>query len=441
MSLRTPLTRFFITGIALLTFFLSSFALPRALSAPNNSLEVWWPTSGATVTGEQPFQVMLQGVPVDEYEAYWRVDNGQLNAMPSNFNGYPHKEVSVDVSNWKWRATGAYEVTFVVKRGTTTVATTSVSLYTGPATIPQAVISTSTTASIITKPPVTKPQTALYMNPESDAAASARAWQYSRPEDARRMAQLVAQPTALWLGNWNKNVEQDVQTVIKKASSSIPVFVAYNIPLRDYSGGYSSGGIDTAAAYTNWITMIARGIGSASAIVILEPDALADIGNLPVNEQQKRYTLLAAAVKKLKENSNTRVYLDAGHAGWIDGSEMAERLKKAGVSQADGFSLNVSNYQPNDQIIRYGTALSEKLAGKHFVIDTSRNGNGAGDGQWCNLPTASIGRSPTLDTGITLVDAFLWVKVPGQSDGTCNGGPSAGVWWPEMALSLVTQAR
>lgn len=35
-----------------------------------------------------------------------------------------------------------------------------------------------------------------------------------------------------------------------------------------------------------------------------------------------------------------------------------------------------------------------------------------------------------------LVDVFLWVKPPGESDGTCNGGPAAGRWWPEYALGL-----
>ena len=33
-----------------------------------------------------------------------------------------------------------------------------------------------------------------------------------------------------------------------------------------------------------------------------------------------------------------------------------------------------------------------------------------------------------------LVDAFLWIKTPGESDGTCSGGPAAGKWWGEYAL-------
>ena len=43
---------------------------------------------------------------------------------------------------------------------------------------------------------------------------------------------------------------------------------------------------------------------------------------------------------------------------------------------------------------------------------------------------------PTTDTGQGLVDAYLWVKEPGTSDGTCRGGPAAGQWRPQYALEL-----
>lgn len=48
----------------------------------------------------------------------------------------------------------------------------------------------------------------------------------------------------------------------------------------------------------------------------------------------------------------------------------------------------------------------------------------AGHGQW-------------KDTGNTFIDAFLWVKPPGESDGTCNGGPPAGKFWLDYALGLI----
>ena len=92
--------------------------------------------------------------------------------------------------------------------------------------------------------------------------------------------------------------------------------------------------------------------------------------------------------------------------------------------------------------IAYGTRLSALLGGAHFVVDTSRNGNGpaqkgAGDRHWCNPAGRALGDPPTMRTGVPLVDAYLWVKRPGESDGACgSGAPAAGQWWPGYALKL-----
>jgi endoglucanase len=84
--------------------------------------------------------------------------------------------------------------------------------------------------------------------------------------------------------------------------------------------------------------------------------------------------------------------------------------------------------------------LAGALGGKHFIIDTSRNGNGPLSGAWCNPPGRALGTPPTTGTGEPIVDAFLWIKRPGESDGTCEGGPAAGRWWPEYALELARNA-
>jgi endoglucanase len=76
----------------------------------------------------------------------------------------------------------------------------------------------------------------------------------------------------------------------------------------------------------------------------------------------------------------------------------------------------------------------------HFVIDTSRNGKGPKGTRWCNPPGRGLGAPPTTETGNPLVDAFLWIKTPGESDGECNGAPKAGQWWPRYALGLARRA-
>jgi len=100
---------------------------------------------------------------------------------------------------------------------------------------------------------------------------------------------------------------------------------------------------------------------------------------------------------------------------------------------------------------------------KRFVIDSSRNGQGPWtppaypDPQdWCNPPDRGLGVRPTAATGNALLDAYLWVKIPGESDGECTRGlgpggttvdpewgivdPAAGAWFADMAQQLVHNA-
>ena len=98
--------------------------------------------------------------------------------------------------------------------------------------------------------------------------------------------------------------------------------------------------------------------------------------------------------------------------------------------------------------MEYGKKISALIGGKHFIIDTSRNGAGPlenpgnAEESWCNPPGRKIGHLPTTETGEPLCDGFLWLKRPGESDGECKNagpahqGPKAGVWWEERALEL-----
>jgi endoglucanase len=275
----------------------------------------------------------------------------------------------------------------------------------------------------------------LYVDPNSNAKRQAEALRRSRPQDAELVARIADQPVARWLGGWVSDVGREVNNAVSTitGSGALPVFVAYNIPGRD-CGSHSAGGANGADAYRRWVKSLATGIGGRQAIVILEPDALPGMDCLSAAGQQERLALLKEAVQVLK-GQRASVYIDAGHANWRSAEMMADRLKKAGIADADGFSLNVSNYLNNAANIAYGEKLSRQLGGKHFIIDTSRNGVGTTT-EWCNARGQALGVTPTTNTGHPLVDAFLWVKQPGESDGTCRGGPKAGSWWTEIAVEL-----
>jgi endoglucanase len=268
-------------------------------------------------------------------------------------------------------------------------------------------------------------------------------------ETAELMGKIARNGGADWIGEWTPYVERwiDKRITLLNKHGALPYFVAYNIPKRD-CGQYSAGGASKAQVYKDWITSFAHGIGARKAVVILEPDGLPLLKKcLSDADQKERIDLIRFAVHTFEALPQTWVYMDAGHSGWIPAPEMAERLKAAGIAEADGFSLNVSNYQATDVLMTYGKQLGALVGGKHFVIDTSRNGNGAPDADkdseaaWCNPDGRAVGVQPTSETSEPLCDAFLWIKKPGESDGTCNGGPKAGEWWQERAVDLVKRAK
>ncbi len=437
--------------------FISNFAFVKFAHADANlNPNIWWPTNGAKIDGLVPFKADVPGKSVNDYYLFWQVDGGAYVWMDNNSTDYPHKESQVDVSGWNWSADGAYYINFIAQdlsgheigRSSTTIyhggvqkiVATSVTTTT-PVTQSAVNILAATNIQVVTNiMPSMISSSKLYVDPTSKADAQAFSWRNSRPDDASVMQKIASQSTAIWLTGSDSNVTNKVSAIIFDAQNkkSIPTFVLYNVPGRD-CGGFSAGGAQTKDAYLSWVQNVSKGIGSGEAIVILEPDGLANIDCLSNSEKADRFAEISGALDILKTNSKAKVYIDAGNPNWIGASEMAGRLQKAGISKAAGFSLNVSNYIDTTQNISYGTKLSSLTNGAHFVIDTSRNGSGS-NGEWCNASGRSLGSTPTLSTGNNLVDAYLWIKVPGESDGNCNGGPNAGVWWSDYALDLAKRA-
>lgn len=282
----------------------------------------------------------------------------------------------------------------------------------------------------------------FWVSPTSHARDQANEWRATRPADAAHMDKIANNSQAAWFAEWSGNVQSAVDSYVTTvtATGAIPVLVAYNIPQRD-CGGLSGGGGASAADYRTWISSFAAGLAGRRAIVILEPDAIANWDCLSSADRATRISLMQHAVQALKAQPGTAVYLDGGNPSWLSASEQASRLRAANIAGSDGFALNVSNFFSSSQNISYGASVSSLAGGKHFVIDTSRNGLGsAGPGQWCNPAGRALGTPATTNTGHTLVDAFLWIKPPGESDGACNGAPGAGEWWAEYALGLAQRS-
>jgi endoglucanase len=295
-------------------------------------------------------------------------------------------------------------------------------------------------AGITQQPKETDP---FWVNPDGNAARHVAELEKDGKKDQAELVRKIAQqPTGEWISPENPEEQTRGFTEAADKAGRTALLVLYNIPHRD-CGQYSQGGAADGDAYRAFVDGVAKGIGDRAATVILEPDAVLHLvdGCTPDKYHEERYDLLKGAITKLTALKNTKVYLDAGNAGWGNPDQIFEPLKWAGIDQADGFSVNVSNFYTTEDSIAYGKELSAKVGGKHFVIDTSRNGNGPyteGDPaeRWCNPPGRALGETPTTKTADPLVDAYLWIKRPGESDGECKGGPKAGEWWTDYALKL-----
>lgn len=415
----------------------------------------------------------------------------------------------------------------------------------------------STTTALATRP---TPPDSLYVPAPNPGAKRQVAALKSRgdKDSAALIKSMIDTPQAVWFTQGTpRAVRHDVHDTVLRAAAkrSVPTLVAYNIPFRDCAQ-FSAGGATSSAEYEAWIDGFAAGIGGARAIVILEPDGLgiipfydpygsADGSNAPewcqppeadpATAASDRFDMLHYAVDALSALPRVTVYLDGTHSAWLGSGDIAQRLAAAGVADADGFFLNVSNYQFTSNSVQYGNWVSACLAyatsvnpgdffgcpnqywnggplpskiaqllgewtgvaldrfgewsndaenaalntsginlrydnmlgavepTAHFVVDTSRNGNGPWqppaypDPQdWCNPPDRALGDTPTMQTGAALVDAYLWIKIPGESDGECTRGlgpagttvdpewdqidPGAGDWFPDMALQLAANA-
>ncbi|HXN30319.1 MAG TPA: glycoside hydrolase family 6 protein [Polyangiaceae bacterium] len=360
-------------------------------------------------------------------------------------------------------------------------------------------------------------------------------------KDAFNLLAMVGQGQAVWFdGGTPAAVRTSVKQTMHEAGleRSVPVLVAYNLPFRDCAQ-YSAGGAADTASYEAWIDAFAAGIGKGAAVVILEPDGLGIIpynttiygaaewckptvtdtlGNVtpaPGADPADRYAQLAYGLVSLATHApNAKVYVDGTHSAWLGVGEAAYRINHLTSTatqtalteglpfnpQSVGFFLNVSNYQPTDQLTQFGTWVSDCItaatagaswaaghfdwcpsqydpaldyavdysaayeatvttslqnmmggapATTHFLIDTGRNGRGPENtapyaaapynqpasvisalqsGNWCNAAGAGVGLRPSGNTGLPLLDAYVWVKIPGQSDGSCDIAGGARGW-------------
>lgn len=268
----------------------------------------------------------------------------------------------------------------------------------------------------------------FYTERRADLETYAQSFEADNPGKAARIREYTAQPKGIWLSeNWIEDISRYVHETFDAAGERIPVFVLYNMYLRDVEGE-SKGGAKTPEAYIEWIKELSRAVGDKKVVLVFEPDSAGHIKDLyekyGKEEGDRRVALMKEALVILQQNNkNAVIYLAL--SGWTPAEENIKWLKEFGLEKA---AVNVAGFTPDDQIDEEFNvqAIKEKIPNFRAVRDTSRSGGTVPRGEWCNPENALIGDKPEVIEGDAVFDANLWIKPADQSDGACNGGEPAG---------------
>ncbi|KAF2866512.1 cellobiohydrolase-like protein II precursor [Massariosphaeria phaeospora] len=269
--------------------------------------------------------------------------------------------------------------------------------------------------------------------------------------------------TFLWMDTRAKieTLEDNIKDV---PCGSIAGVVIYDLPGRDCAAKASNGELAVGdisvykSEYIDPIVAIFKKYPNTAFALVIEPDSLP---NLVTNadlqtckDSATGYREGVAYALKSLNLPNIAMYIDAGHGGWLGwndnlkpgAKELGTVYKNAGSpKQVRGIATNVAGWNSFDMSPgefskatdaqwnkaqnekQYITLFSPELKSAGMpgqaIVDTARNGvqNLRKEwGHWCNVKGAGFGPRPTSTTGSTLVDAFVWVKPGGESDGTSD---------------------
>jgi cellulose 1,4-beta-cellobiosidase len=344
------------------------------------------------------------------------------------------------------------------------------------------------------------------------------------------MKKVQSYPTFTWLDTMSAlttlQSHLDAAAAQGNGSPIVAEFVIYDLPGRDCAALASNGEIPKGglATYKSQYIDVAVSIFKNKAsnvhlVLLIEPDSLPNLatnmGTLACDSTtQSEYPAgVAYAIAQLSTIPNTYMYIDAGHGGWLGWPDnqtkivpifqnvlsLAKGLLSTSTAAVRGFATTTANYDPFDgqgacpakekcplvnSMYDYNPCIDENLYTQalnkvfspaslptRWLVDTSRSGQKTIRyywGSWCNIKGAGLGVKPTT-TPASQVDAFVWVKPPGDSDGvsgpagaprldghcdptntsvslgasgsdSLSGAPQAGQWFESQFIMLVDNA-
>jgi endoglucanase len=203
--------------------------------------------------------------------------------------------------------------------------------------------------------------------------------------------------------------------------------------------------------FDSQIDALAQATGNRPVVFLLELDAIGSSSCMVKHHSIGAWeSALRYEAQTLSALPHTVVYIEGGYSDANTAGYAAKILKAAGVEKIQGFFTNDTHNAWTSKEIAYGQKISKLTGGAHFIINTATNGHGPklnphpvtqGVEDLCNPPGRGLGAPPSTAPGVTDVDALLWTFPPGNSSGSCNGGPPAGSWWPARAEQLSANAN
>ncbi len=326
------------------------------------------------------------------------------------------------------------------------------------------------TAPTAAPPPAVNPfmGARFYVDPEF-ARMVARATAPT-PEDTARLKKVAAFPTAVWLESVEtaKLAGPTLDDALKQEAAGggpiVPVFVVYNLPNRDCAAEGSRGELfvdkgGEARYQTEFIDVIAAAFAahpSQKIAVVLEPDSLAEPGDQPRGADLRRRRADLPPRHRLRDQQAVdaqRLHLPGRRARRVaglaqepaqGGGACSRRCWRSagGADRIRGFAVNVSNYDPprepkaQEERPRRSRARTRSATRTISPPAWPRSGSPARASSSTPAATASARSGRRRATGATSrgrawasarpiapapnIDAYFWVKTPGESDGTTD---------------------
>jgi endoglucanase len=205
------------------------------------------------------------------------------------------------------------------------------------------------------------------------------------------------------------------------------------------------------ATFERQVSAMTRAIGRRPVLLLLEMDAIGSSSCMARNGALRDWEAdIRYEIGKTAALPHAVVYIEGGYSDAESPGYTARVLRAVGVGRIRGFYTNDTHINWTINEIRWGEKVSRLAGGAHFVVNTSDGGRGPllnphpatqGVEDLCNPPGRGAGPPPTTNTGFPRVDAFIWVHIPGESSGYCNGGTASGTFWLARTLTEAANAN